>query len=102
MHHGINNQRHAYFYMWDHHLNVSQLPFPSSQYCLVRAILYFLQYMQSFPPIVCLFNLMQLYISYLFISNIQQGLSIYLWYPILHQHMTKFPVVNLKLIIFCN
>ena len=47
---------------------------------LLRAILYFLQYMQSFPPIVCLFYLMQYFHPYIFISNIQLGLSIYLWY----------------------
>ena len=47
---------------------------------LLRAILYFLQYMQSFPPIVHLFYLMPFFHPYIFISNIQLGLSIYLWY----------------------
>ena len=66
---------------------------------LLTAILYFLQYIQSFPPILCLFYLMQFYIPYLFVSNNQLGLPIYLWYPILHQHMTKFNIVNLECII---
>ena len=46
---------------------------------LFRAILYFLQYLQSFPPIVQLFYLMQLFHPSIFISNIQPGLPIYLW-----------------------
>ena len=46
---------------------------------LLRAILYFLQYKQSFLPIVRLFYLMQCFHSYLFTINIQPGLSIYLW-----------------------
>ena len=48
---------------------------------LLRAILYFLQYMQSFPPIVHLFYLIRFPILYIFVSNIQPGSPIYLWYP---------------------
>ena len=47
---------------------------------LLRALLYFLQYMLSFPPIVHLFYLTRFFHPYLFISKIQPGLSIYLWH----------------------
>ena len=69
---------------------------------LLRAILYFLQYMQLVPPIVRLFYLTQFSISYLFISIIEPGLPIYLWYLIPHQYTTKFPVDNSAHIIFCK
>ena len=45
---------------------------------LLRAIMYCLQYMQSFPPIVRLFYLMQCFHPYLFVTIIQPGLYIYL------------------------
>ena len=64
--------------------DVSQLPFPS----LPKAILYFLQYI---APFVRIFYLTRFYLSYLFVPNIQPGLHIYLKFPILHQHTTKFP-----------
>ena len=47
---------------------------------LLRAILYFLQYMQSLPPIIHLFYLTQCFHPCILVSNIQLGLSIYLWY----------------------
>ena len=46
---------------------------------LLRAILYLLQYMQSFPSIIRLFYLTQHFYPYLFATNILLGLSIYLW-----------------------
>ena len=69
---------------------------------LLRAILYFLQYMQLFPPIIHLFYLMRFSILYIFISNIQPGSPIYLWYPNPPQYMTKSFVDNFACIILCN
>ena len=40
---------------------------------LIRAILYSLQYLYSFPPIVCLFYLTQCLHLYLLLASIQQG-----------------------------
>ena len=65
---------------------------------LLRVTLYVLQYMQLFRPIVCLFYLMRFSILYLFVSNIQPGSPIYLWYPNPPQCTTKFPVDNLACI----
>ena len=69
---------------------------------LLRAILYFLQYMQSFSPIVCLFYLTQFSILYIFISTIQPRSPIYLWYLNPPHCTTKFFIDNLALIIFHN
>ena len=79
--------------MLDHHLNISH--FCSHPPNIVRAILYCLQYLQSFPPIIHLFYLTQFYLPYIFISNIQPESPIYLRYPIRHQNTTKFNAVNL-------
>ena len=69
---------------------------------LLRAILYFLQYMESFSPIVCLFYLTPFSILYIFISNIQPGSPTYLWCLNPPHYTTKFSIDNLALIIFRN
>ena len=62
---------------------------------LLSAILYCLQYMQSFPPIVCLFYLTRCFHSELFVPIIQPGLYTFTYdYPNLPQNMTKFSVDN--------
>ena len=67
--------------LWDHHLS-SPKCLPTSVRVLpilLRAILYLLQYMHSFPSIVRLFYLKRHFHPYLFVANIQPGLDIYLW-----------------------
>ena len=59
--------------------NVSQLPFPSSQYCLEQ---YCTAYSTSNHFIYRLFiYLMGFYVPYIFVCNIQPGSPIYLRYP---------------------
>ena len=59
--------------------------------------------MQSFPSIVRLFYLMQRFHPYLFVTNIQPGLDIYLWLSKPASiYMTKLPVDNPVHIISAN
>ena len=61
---------------------------------LLRAILYFLQYLYLFPPIVCLFYLTRCLHPYLLLSSIQPGVLFTYDYPSPPQYTIKFFVVN--------
>ena len=61
---------------------------------LLRAILYSLQYLYSFPPIVRLFYLMRCLHSYLLLSSIQPGVLFTYDYPNPRHYTIKFFVAN--------
>ena len=61
---------------------------------LLRAILYSLQYLYLFPPIVCLFYLMQCLHPYLFLVSIQPGILFTYDYLNPPEYKTKYFIVN--------
>ena len=61
---------------------------------LLRAILYSLQYLYSFPPIVHLFYLMRSLHPYLLLLSIQPGILFTYDYPNPPHYTIKFLVVN--------
>ena len=82
--------------LWERQLSPNVLPI------LLRAILYSLQYLYSFPPIVRLFYLTRCLHPYLLLSYIQPGVLFTYDYPNPLQYTIKFFAVNSITFYFSN